>query len=94
MDAFDRLGFKKDLIRKKKTAPHVPGMISPGQEDYIRGLWKLASRQKDETSLQTMIRRIGKVDDISFLDVKSASAVIQALRKICRDAGYNPDRKA
>ncbi len=94
MDAFERLGFKKDLMRKwKLSAPAAPGMISPKQEYYIKGLWKLASKSKDEKSLQAMIMRIGKVDDIRFLEVKNASSVIQALRSICRDAGYNPDRK-
>ena len=95
MDAFENLGFKKNLMRKRKlSAPHVPGMITSRQEYYIKGLWKLASRKKDEKSLMAMVRRIGKVDDISFLEVKNAAAVIQALRNICNDAGFNPDQKA
>ncbi len=67
------------------------GHITGRQEYYIRGLWKLASRRKDEQSLRAMVRRIGGVDDISFLPRRKASAVIQALRDITAKAGFNPD---
>jgi hypothetical protein len=56
-------------------------MISRRQEYYVKGLWALASRAGDEQSLRRMVRRIGKVDDISFLTRRSASALILALLK-------------
>lgn len=65
--------------------------ITERQEYYIRGLWKLASRNKDEKSLRAIVQRIGGVDDISFLPRKKAAAVIQALRDISAKAGFNPD---
>jgi hypothetical protein len=68
-------------------------MISQRQEYYIKGLWALASRAKDEKSLRKIIKRIAKVDDIRFLPRKAASAVILALRDICWKAGINPDKR-
>jgi|GEM_PF-510725 len=98
MTAFVRLGFlpsgKRSPLKKRRTiTKKTPGMISPRQEYYIRGLWDLASRAKDEKSLRAIIKRIGKVDDIRFLTSRAASGVIQALRDICWKAGYNPDAK-
>jgi len=98
MDAFLRLGFKPTrrggLNKCHSAVPGTsPGMISRRQEFYIKGLWELASRAKDEKSLRRMVKRIGKVDDISFLSRRAASALILALRDICWKAGYNPDTK-
>ena len=98
MDAFLRLGFSpaRHGGPNKYHSPVAganPGMISRRQEYYIKGLWELASRAKDEQSLRRMVRRIGKVDDISFLPRRAASALILALRDICWKAGFNPDTK-
>jgi hypothetical protein len=95
MSAFQQLGFKSTSWAGKRinSVSGSPGMISKRQEYYIKGLWALASRFKDETSLRKIIKRIGKVDDISFLAKRSASAVILALRDICWKAGFNPDTK-
>jgi hypothetical protein len=100
MLAFSRLGFRYDPHasaapgnKRKATVGGAPGFITERQEYYIRGLWQLASRVKDEKSLKAMIMRIGKVDDISFLPISSASSVILALRDICRKAGLNPDHR-
>jgi hypothetical protein len=98
MDAFTLLGFKSSgnsRINKYRSAVHgsSPAMITRRQEYYVKGLWELASRAKDERSLRRMIRRIGKVDDISFLTRRNASALILALRDICWKAGFNPDAK-
>ncbi len=98
MSAFSNLGFvsasRGSSVKYRKTAAGThPGMISKRQEEYIRGLWVLASRAKDEKSLRRIIKRIGKTDDISFLPRRSASAVILALRDICWKAGFNPDKK-
>ncbi|MCL2762211.1 MAG: regulatory protein GemA [Treponema sp.] len=95
--AFMRLGFLPSghkVNKHRNTVPAAnPGMISRRQEYYIKGLWALASRVKDEKSLRRMVKRIGKVDDIAFLSRRVASALILALRDICWKAGYNPDTK-
>ncbi len=95
MAAFRVLGFKPESrTHREKTAPQEkrsPWMISARQEYYIRGLWELASRNKDEASLRRMIRRIAGVDDVTWLSRKDASKVILTLRAIASDAGYNPD---
>jgi hypothetical protein len=98
MNTFSELGFVSNGVRRgvkyrKSVAGDNPDFISRRQEYYIRGLWDIASRTKDERSLRRMIRRIGKVDDISFLPRRSAQAVILALRDICWKAGFNPDHK-
>ncbi|MDR0497952.1 MAG: regulatory protein GemA [Treponema sp.] len=97
MAAFLRLGFlpsgRKQGVKYRSTVTGTGGMISRRQEYYIRGLWDLASRAKDETSLHKIIKRIGKVDNIAFLPRHSAQAVILALRDICWKAGYNPDTR-
>ncbi len=98
MDSFVKLGFKyknrSNGVKYKKTVSgRNPKYISEAQEYYIRGLWDLASRAKDEESLRKIVWRIGKVDDITFLLKKNASAVILALRDICWKAGFNPDKK-
>lgn len=94
MDSFKALGFSYKPLpgrTKKTTVQGNPGYITERQEYYIRGLWSLASRSKDEASLRAMIKRIGSVDDISFLHRSNATSVILALRDICEKAGYNPD---
>jgi hypothetical protein len=96
MAAFANLGFKPrgaEVKGRSVAAGTNPAFVSKKQEYYIRGLWALASRAKDEKSLRRMVRRIGKTDDIKFLSRKVASAVILALRDICWKAGYNPDSK-
>jgi hypothetical protein len=94
MGAFMRLGFLPSGRAGQKTVSGAnPGMISRRQEYYIKGLWELASRAKDEKSLRRMVKRVGKVDDVSFLTRRDASAVILALRDVCRKAGFNPDTK-
>jgi hypothetical protein len=97
MAAFARLGFLpsgRRGNRYRSTVSGIPGMISRRQEYYIKGLWALASRAKDEQSLRRMVKRIGKVDDITFLSRSAASALILALRDICWKAGFNPDTDA
>jgi hypothetical protein len=97
MAAFPHLGFlpsgRQHGVKYRSTVSGTAGMISKRQEYYIRGLWDLASRAKDEKSLKAIIKRIGKVDDIAFLPRHSAQAVILALRDICWKAGFNPDTK-
>ena len=96
MGAFMRLGFLPSghkINKGRSTVPNSPGMITRPQDYYIKGLWALASRAKDERSLRRMVKRIGKVDDVSFLSRRNASALILALRDICWKAGFNPDEE-
>ncbi|WP_428769339.1 regulatory protein GemA [Treponema sp. HNW] len=92
MSAYRRLGFIPH--RKISVAPQQernPDWISARQEYYIRGLWHLASRIKDEASLRRMLKRITGVDDLRFTPKKQATKLILALRDITSKAGYNPD---
>jgi hypothetical protein len=94
MASFAALGFKSRgaELKYRRSAPGTNReFISKRQEYYVRGLWALASRAKDEQSLRRLVRRIGKTDDIRFLSRRAAQAVILALRDICWKAGFNPD---
>lgn len=91
MAAFERLGFPSR--RGKDTGTRPPDMMSQRQEAYIRGLWSLASRAKDEKSLRAVVKRICGVSDIAFLKKGDAAKVILALREMAGRAGLNPDFK-
>lgn len=94
MAAFKAFGFipaKKPDVEPQKN--RHPDWITEKQEKYIRGLWKVASKQKDEQSLRAFVRRITGTEDVTWLRKKDASKVILALRKLAEDAGVNPDYK-
>lgn len=93
MAGFANLGFtvKKRTVESQSTRP--ANMITARQEYYIRGLWELASRAKDERSLRGICKRITGVDDLSFCPKSKASALILALRDIAQKAGYDPDSR-
>lgn len=93
MAGFANLGFKvkKRTVESQSTRP--ANMITERQEYYIRGLWELASRAKDERSLRGICKRITGVDDLSFCPKSKASALILALRDIAKKAGYDPDSR-
>ena len=94
MRAFVNLGFRYRANRKALpvTDAQRNDLCSERQRYYIKGLWELASRAKDEKSLRALIKRIGGVDDLRFLTKKKASSVILALRTIAWKAGFNPDK--
>ena len=100
LKAFANLGFKVKAGKAaqtglKKTAPQTGrsgDWISARQEYYIRGLWDLASRAKDEASLQAMLQRIAGVTQIEWISKAHATKVILTLRDIAKKAGFNPDR--
>jgi hypothetical protein len=98
MKAFENLGFKSTggsnkLKQTDTKSKRNWGWISARQEYYIRGLWVLASRKKDEQSIRAIIKRIAKVDDIHFMQKKDATKVILALRDIAEKAGFDPDSR-
>lgn len=93
MRSFVSLGFVYHA-RNKSMAPtraNLGNLCSERQVYYIKGLWELASRAKDEKSLRAMVKRIGGVEDIRFLTKKKASALILSLRAIAWKAGFDPD---
>lgn len=92
MAAYRTLGFS--VHKKISVAPQKernPDWITAKQEYYIRGLWQLASRVKDEVSLHRMLKRIAGIDDLRFTPKNQATKLILALRDITTKAGYNPD---
>jgi hypothetical protein len=102
LNTFKTLGFRphhgnksalKEINAPQEQHERNPDFITARQEYYIRGLWDLASRKKDDASLRAMIKRIGGVDDIRFLLKANATKVILALREIAYSRGYDPDRK-
>lgn len=93
MAAFKKLGFKspsKDFQKSSKE-DRQPAWITKRQEYYIRGLWRLASRVKDENALRSLTKRITGTDDVTWCSKKDASRLILALRDIAQKAGFNPD---
>jgi hypothetical protein len=94
MEGFKKLGFSaRPLKQQQEQSGRNPDWISAKQEYYIKGLWDLASRKRDEKSLRAICKRITGGDDISFCHKADATKLILALRKITEDAGYNPDTK-
>jgi hypothetical protein len=94
MKAFANLGFERKPSTRKRLPlreEQVGDYASRRQLYYIKGLWELASRARDEKSLRSMVKRIGHVEDLRFLSKRAASSVILALRDICWKAGINPD---
>lgn len=94
MKAFAHLGFVRTPSKKKRLPVRDEqrnNYCTSRQLYYIKGLWELASRAKDEGSLRSMIKRIGHVEDLRFLTKQNASSFILALRDICWKAGFNPD---
>lgn len=95
--ALKALGFKP-----QKTASSIPNKAptkrsnnkaSQAQLHYIRGLWALSSRSKDERSLNHMCQRITGIHRIEWLGKQDATKLILALRKLSSNSGYNPDHK-
>lgn len=98
LDAVKKLGFKLEGSRRfggTKTMPVTEaniGRATVAQLEYIKGLWELCARNKTETALRAFVKRIAHVSDVRFLTERSAQPVINALRAMAAQAGYNPDR--
>ena len=90
MAGFANLGFQVQKRKVGSQSTRPANMITERQEYYIRGLWELASRAKDERSLRGICKRITGVDDLSFCPKSKASALILALGDIAKKAGYDP----
>ena len=92
LSAFKNLGFRvKSKTSRASGLKETDAETKRNPQWITGGLWDLASRKKDAASLRAMIKRIGGVEDISFLKREDATKVIIALRDITKKAGYNPD---
>lgn len=91
--AFKTLGFKMQKASNLTDQRRNPDWITAAQESYIKGLWKLCSREKSEESLDAIVKRLTGTDSLSWLKKKDASKVILALRQMAIKAGVNPDCK-
>lgn len=82
MSLFYGMGFE----RKSKTAAGNwrNGYASPKQIRYIKYLWKSSPvvRNRSAGALNVFIRRIVKVDEISWLKSDKVPAVIQAIKML------------
>ena len=99
------LGFEPTSGKPKakaspKAGPQIAPQIEPAggwateeQLYYIRGLWRLASRDKKEDSLDKFCCRITGIATVGWLSVPKATDLILALRDITEKAGYNPDHR-
>lgn len=97
MAAFRSLGFTPKKAPKKPDVDpqdvRQKHMITARQEYYIKGLWNLASREKDGKSLRAFVQRITGAGDVTWLTRTQATDVIVALRKLAAKAGFDPDSK-
>lgn len=92
MAAMNKLGFKN----VPESAPHTQRdkfRISVKQENYIKGLWFLVSRNKDEESLNHFCDKIAGVKNLRFCSKNQGIKIITALREMATAQGINPDRK-
>ena len=71
----------------------VGGWATDAQLYYIRGLWRLASRDKKEDSLDKFCCRVTGIATVGWLSIPKATDLILALRDITEKAGYNPDHR-
>ena len=96
MTVFRSLGFVMKAPEKPDVDPQEvrqKDMITARQERYIKGLWRLASREKDEKSLRSFVQRLTGAGDVTWLTKNQAGDVILALRKLAASAGFDPDSK-
>lgn len=84
----------------RQIGPQISPKIEPSggwatgaQLYYIRGLWRLASRDKTEDSLDKFCCRITGIATVGWLSIPKATDLILALRDITEKAGYNPDHR-
>jgi phage gp16-like protein len=86
-----RLGFEGVPRRVK---PIEKGGASLAQLEYIKGMWQVCARNKNERALLKFVKRIAHVDALRFLDIGAAREVILALREMMAAAGFDPDTSA
>jgi len=75
----------------ERVRPEEQGMASPGQLEYIKGMWQKCARNKSDAALLAFVNRIAGVKSLRFLTVNTAQKVILALRDMMAKAGFDPD---
>jgi phage gp16-like protein len=88
LSAMRKLGFTTPPRRVK---PEERGGATLAQLEYIKGMWEVCARNKNEYALLKFVKRMARVDALRFLDVAAAREVILALRDMMLKAGYDPD---
>jgi hypothetical protein len=83
-----RLGFKGAPRRVKEDER---GCASLAQLEYIKGMWQVCARNKNDAALLAFVKRIARVDALRFLDIDAARDIILALREMMAAAGFDPD---
>jgi len=81
-------GFKQMPNRVK---PIERGMATLEQLEYIKGMWAVCARNKNDAALLAFVNRIAGVKALRFLTVETAQKVILALRDMMATAGFDPD---
>lgn len=84
LKAMKKLGFR---VRKLVTKEEELGWdTTKKQMDYIKGLWELVAREKNDRALYRFICRITSAAHPRFMNAAGAQKVILALRKMREDA--------
>lgn len=80
---FKRLGFQRSKSTSKRLG-HRPGMATPSQIDYIRGLWRTYASKADDRSLDRWLHHSFGVSSLRFADREVAGKAIIALKNMTR----------
>ena len=83
-----RNGFEQQPNRVK---PIERGRATLEQLEYIKGMWAVCARNKNDEALLAFVNRIAGVKALRFLTVETAQKVILALRDMMAKAGFDPD---
>jgi len=75
----------------ERVRPEEQGTASPGQLEYVKGMWHKCARNKSDAALLAFVDRIAGVKSLRFLTAHTAQKVILALRDMMAKAGFDPD---
>jgi len=74
-----------------RVKPIEKGGATLDQLEYIKGMWAVCARNKNDAALTAFVKRISGVDALRFLNVELAQKIILALREMMIKAGFDPD---
>ena len=75
----------------QRVKPIEKGRATLEQLEYIKGMWAVCARNKNDAALLAFVNRIAGVKALRFLTVETAQKVILALRDMMAKAGFDPD---
>ena len=78
LERLDALGFRTRRI--ERGLGERPGMATPAQVEYIRGLWRQYTGREDETSLNHWLEHKFGVTALRFADAHTAGQALTALK--------------